>query len=357
MFRLHGLLPSDFGGTLDALLKVVHPEDRAAFRAKLEEAVRTRDPFSSEHRIRRPDGETRRLHAFAKVTLDDDGRPERVVGVMQDVTERHRADEAIRDLNKKLQSGVDDLAAANKELEGFSYSVSHDLRAPLRAIDGFSRMLAEDCVKVLDERGQRYIKVIRQNTQKMGQLIDDLLAFSRLGRKPVVLGYVEMERLARGVYEELLAINPGRRIDFRVGALPAARGDVSMLRQVFANLIGNAMKYSRDRDPAVIEVEGRVEGAEAVYAVKDNGVGFEMEYAHKLFGVFQRLHSAKDFEGTGVGLVVQRHGGRVSGEGKPGQGATFTFTLPLREDTHERRTGDPAGGGQPGGRGDGAEGV
>ena len=355
MFRIHGLLPSGFGGTLDDFVKIVHPDDRAAFRAKLEEAVGRRQPFSSDHRILRPDGEVRVLQGQGKVILDDAGRPTRAVGVMQDITERRRAEEAIQELNRKLRAGLDELAAANKELEGFSYSVSHDLRAPLRAIDGFSRMLAEDYADKLDDNARRYIGVVRSNTQRMGQLIDDLLAFSRMGRSPVRPAPIDMAALARSAFAELRTIDPGRKVDFRLGELPPANGDVAMIRQVFANLLSNALKYSRDRDPAVIELNGRIENGESIYVVRDNGVGFEMEYASKLFGVFQRLHSAKDFEGTGVGLalvqrIVQRHGGRIWGEGRPGQGATFTFTLPRKEIAHEKpgRTGDPAGGGQPG---------
>jgi PAS domain S-box-containing protein len=355
MYRMHGLLPSGFAGAFEAFVKLAHPDDRAAFKEKCEDALRRREPLAAEHRIIRPDGEVRALLTHGKVILDDAGRPTRVVGVMQDVTERRRAEEAVRELNRKLQDGMDELAAANKELEGFSYSVSHDLRAPLRAIDGFSRMVIEDCASKLDEKGNRYLGIIRSNTQRMGQLIDDLLAFSRMGRKPVVPSPIDMESLARTAYAEITAIHPGRRIDFRLGELPPAHGDVSMMRQVFANLIANAVKYSRDRDPAVIEVSGRAEGAETVYAVRDNGVGFEMEYANKLFGVFQRLHSAKDFEGTGVGLalvqrIVQRHGGRVWGEGKVNEGAVFSFALPRKETDHAKpgRNGDPPGGGQSG---------
>ncbi|HEX7901736.1 MAG TPA: ATP-binding protein [Planctomycetota bacterium] len=355
MYRIHGLLPAGFAGTLEAYLKLVHPDDRGPFKEKLEDAVKRRGPFAADHQIIRPDGEVRALLAHGKVVLDDAGRPVRFVGVTQDITDRRRAEEAVRELNRKLQDGMDELAAANKELEGFSYSVSHDLRAPLRAIDGFSRMLIEDCAGRLDEKGSRYVNVIRTNTQRMGQLIDDLLAFSRMGRKQVVPSPIDMEALAKSAYAEVVAIYPGRKLDFRLGALPPCHGDVSMMRQVFANLLANAVKYSRDRDPAVIEVQGQENGAEMIYSVRDNGVGFEMEYANKLFGVFQRLHSAKEFEGTGVGLalvqrIIQRHGGRIWGEGKVDHGAVFTFTLPKKEADHAQpgRNGDSPGGGQSG---------
>lgn len=352
-YRIHGLLPVDFAGNLDAFLKSAHPEDRSVFREKLDQARQKREPFLLDHRIIRPDGETRHLQGHGKTVLDDTGQPVRLVGTLQDVTERKRAELAIQDLNRKLQESLEEMAALNKELEGFSYSVSHDLRAPLRAIDGYSRMILEDYADRLDAKGARYFDVIRSNTQKMGQLIDDLLAFSRLGRKHVEVGEISMGAMVRSVYSELEAINPGRHIDFRVGDLPACQGDSAMMRQVLTNFISNAIKYSRNRDPAVIEVGGRPEGGEIVYFVKDNGVGFEMQYVNKLFGVFQRLHSATEFEGTGVGLalaqrILQRHGGRAWAEGKVNEGAVFYFALPRKEAARDgsKSSGNPVGRGQ-----------
>lgn len=225
------------------------------------------------------------------------------------------------------------LAAANQELEAFSYSVSHDLRAPLRAIDGFSRILLEDHAGKLDEEGQRVLTVIRSSTQKMGTLIDDLLAFSRLGRQQIVRSDVNMETLVKEAIHELRPASPERVIRFNVNPLPAAVGDRAMIRQAVVNLLSNAVKYTRPRTAAVIEVGSRQEEGEAIYYVKDNGVGFDMQYVHKLFGVFQRLHRQEEFEGTGVGLaivqrVIHRHGGRVWAEGKLNEGATFSFSLP-----------------------------
>lgn len=240
---------------------------------------------------------------------------------------------AKEELEQRVQQRTKELEAANREIEGFSYSVSHDLRAPLRAIGGFARMLEEDCGTQVDEHGKRYIAVIQENTAKMGQLIDDLLAFSGLSRKSVEPALIDMEGMAKSVLEEQTAANPGRTFQVRVGALPSVRGDRAMMKQVFVNLLSNAVKYSRGRDPAVIEVDAADEGAELRYWVKDNGVGFSMEYVKKLFGVFQRLHTPKQFEGTGVGLalvqrIIHRHGGRVWAEAAPEQGATFTFVLP-----------------------------
>jgi light-regulated signal transduction histidine kinase (bacteriophytochrome) len=232
------------------------------------------------------------------------------------------------ELDARVRSRTAELEAANRELEGFSYSVSHDLRAPLRAIDGYARMLDEDYAARLDAEAQRLIGVVRSNARKMGQLIDDLLAFSRLGRQEAVKAPVDMARLARETAEELR----GERT-IHCAALPPTNGDAALLKQVWSNLIANALKYSSKKAEARVEIGGRQEAAENVYWVRDNGAGFDMRYAAKLFGVFQRLHRAEEFEGTGVGLaivqrIVARHRGRVWAEGAPGEGACFYFSLP-----------------------------
>jgi signal transduction histidine kinase len=251
----------------------------------------------------------------------------------------------IGQLSRVLAAMVTKLEVANKELESFSYSVSHDLRAPLRAIDGFSRKVVAGYGDKLDDEGCRQLQVVRDNAQRMGQLIDDLLAFSRMGRHEIALQRLDMDRLARNVATELRAAEAERAIEFVFVPLPPAQGDAAMLRQVWANLLGNAVKFSRRRQDARIEVGGRVEAGEALYWVKDNGAGFDMQYAVKLFGVFQRLHRQDEFEGTGVGLaiaqrILHRHNGRIWGEGKPDVGATFWFTLPLPA------SGKPLSGGQ-----------
>lgn len=237
-----------------------------------------------------------------------------------------------RRARQELEAARAKEAAAARELESFSYSVSHDLRAPLRAIDGFTRMLQERSAAQLDDESRRLLDVVLGGASRMGRLIDDLLAFSRLGRAALRFEQVDMTALAREAMAEALAAAPGRKIEIGVAPLPSAWGDVALLRQVFANLVGNAVKYSRPRDPARIEVGGLAEGPERRYWVRDNGVGFSMEHAGKLFGVFQRLHSVQEFEGTGVGLaivqrVVERHGGRVWAESAPGAGAVFHFAL------------------------------
>ena len=236
------------------------------------------------------------------------------------------------ELEIRVRERTSALEAANKELESFSYSVSHDLRAPLRAIDGFSRIVQEDYAAKLDTEGRRLLGVIRDNSRKMGQLIDDLLEYSRLGRKPLSSAEIDMQRLVEEVLGELPA-SGGRPPRLELGALPAARGDATLLKRVWTNLLANAVKFSSKRGQPVIEVSGQENGAQCVYCVKDNGAGFDMRYCDKLFNVFQRLHREDEFEGTGVGLaivqrVISRHGGRVWAEGKVDEGAAFYVSLP-----------------------------
>jgi light-regulated signal transduction histidine kinase (bacteriophytochrome) len=225
------------------------------------------------------------------------------------------------------------LEAVNKELEAFSYSVSHDLRAPLRAISGFAEAIMEDYAPRLDAEGKRYLGLIRDNAHQMGQLIDDLLAFSRLGRRQMAETRIDMAALARAVFDELAGLTPGRPIAFSIGPVPPAQGDGTLVRQVLVNLLSNAIKFTRTRAPAAIEFGYLPDSGAGAYYVKDNGVGFDMRYVGKLFGVFQRLHAVTEFEGTGVGLalvqrIITRHGGRVWAEGALDLGAIFYFTLP-----------------------------
>ncbi len=241
------------------------------------------------------------------------------LAIVRDVTERKRVEE--------------ELARSNAELEKFSYSVSHDLRAPLRAIDGFARALHEDYGSALNADGQRLLGVIRDNAQRMGQLIDALLNFSRAGRQQLVTTSVDLTALAQSVVDELRRTAGGVAVEVTLQPLPPITGDATLLRQVLVNLIGNAFKFSRNRAHPRVDIAARREGDAVIYYVKDNGAGFDMRYKDKLFGVFQRLHHVEEFEGTGVGLalaqrIIDRHGGRIWAEGKPNEGATFYFTLP-----------------------------
>ncbi len=252
-----------------------------------------------------------------------------------DIAKRKEAEEKVGQLNAELEDRVAkrtaELETANRELEAFSYSISHDLRAPLRAVDGFSQAVMEDYGELLPEGGRNYLQTIRNGAQRMGMLIDDLLAFSRLSRQPVTKQEVNTANLVANVLEELKPQHDGREVEIRIGDLPPCQGDAALLKQVWINLLSNAIKYSRDRKPAIIEIGCKREQEENVYFVRDNGAGFDMKYAHKLFGVFQRLHRSEEFEGTGVGLaivqrIVNRHGGRIWADAAPGKGATFYFT-------------------------------
>jgi signal transduction histidine kinase len=248
-----------------------------------------------------------------------------------------RAKEELRTLNAELEQRVTarttQLEAANKELEGFSYSVSHDLRAPLRAVSGFAELLSADHAEQLDAEGQRKLNVIRSEAARMGTLIDDLLAFSRLGRKSLQPTELDVRALVSNVAERLLREPGGERVELRVGHLPVASGDRALLEQVWINLLSNAVKFSSKKEHPIVEVGAISEEREYVFFVRDNGAGFDPRYQAKLFGVFQRLHDASEFPGTGVGLalvqrIIVRHGGRVWADSKPGEGATFYFTLP-----------------------------
>jgi PAS domain S-box-containing protein len=278
-----------------------------------------------------------RVWSTYKFILPQPDRPPLLGGFTLDITERTRAEEEIRRLNDELEQRVVErtaqLEAAVKELEAFSYSVSHDLRAPLRAIDGFTRILVEDYGPSLDAEGKRVCAVISDNTRHMGQLIDDLLAFSRLSRADMRPMAIDMGALAEAAFRQLTTPESQERIDFRLGALPPAVGDPTLIGQVWMNLLSNALKFSSKRERAVVEVGCQAGEGESIYYVRDNGAGFDMQYAGKLFGVFQRLHSEREFEGTGVGLAIvqraiHRHGGRVWGEGEVDKGAIFFFTLP-----------------------------
>jgi PAS domain S-box-containing protein len=258
---------------------------------------------------------------------DTQGRIYAVAGISADITD-------LKKIEKDLKQRTAELEAINRELESFSYSISHDLRAPLRAIDGYARMLLKKHGHEFDEDSMRKFNVIRSNSQMMGRLIDDLLALSRLGKKHMSVAMLNMDDIIRDVWSEMQTIHPERNMNLFIRSMPSGYADRTLIKQVYANLLENAVKFTKFKNPAQIEAGGYNEGEENVFYIKDNGTGFDMAYCDKLFGIFQRLHSSPEFEGTGVGLatvqrVINRHSGRVWAEGKVNEGATFYFSLPL----------------------------
>lgn len=296
--------------------------------------VRGFSDFYEKEYVRR-DGSVFPISIRTWLIEDERGEPVGMWAIVRDVTEHKRIEEERRTLNQEMERRVIErtaqLQAANQEMEAFSYSVSHDLRAPLRAIEGFSRMLMEEHSDRLDEEGLRLLSIIRQNSDYMGELIEHLLMLSRVDRRELAEVEVDMNALARQVAEEHQQSLDGRILDFALEDLPPAKGDPLLWHQVWENLLSNAVKFTRYEDRAQVQVGCLKGDGENIYFVKDNGAGFDMKHADRLFGVFRRLHSPEEYEGVGVGLalvqrIVRRHGGRVWAQGKPGEGATFYFT-------------------------------
>jgi len=301
--------------------------------------------------LRHVSGKVTDVLCHASVYRDESGAIAGVCGVARDVTERKRVEQErslyrqhledavaartaeILTANKSLEDANQSLADANRELETFAYSVSHDLRTPLRAVDGFSRILQEEYAPQLDTEGRRIVAVVRESTERMAQMIDDILAFSRAGRQEITPAAIDMEELVQAALKDLEPALAGANIKVEIKPLPVSHGDGPMIQRLWANLLDNAIKFTRPKPQGVIEVGAQTKTGEIVYYVKDNGVGFDMTYVGKLFGVFQRLHGQSEFPGTGIGLaivkrIVARHGGRVWAEGKVGEGATVYFALP-----------------------------
>jgi PAS domain S-box-containing protein len=316
----------------------IHPDDRKKILQRMRKLHEEHKPLHFvEHRILRLDGTVIDVE-MAAAPLTFEGKPAAQV-ILHDITERKRAEEEIRRLNLELEQRViertGELEAANKELEAFSYSVSHDLRAPLRHIEGFVEILRSTKSDALDEEGQRHLQTISDSSYQMGKLIDDLLSFSRTTRVELRKVKVSLDDLIQSVRHEMEPDLKGREIEWSIEKLPPVEGDPALLRQVFYNLISNAIKYTRNRKQTRIEIGSNRTGNEILIFIKDNGVGFDPRYAQKLFGVFQRLHRASEFEGTGIGLanvrrIITRHNGRTWAESVLNEGATFFFSLPWK---------------------------
>ncbi len=341
VYRIFRLDPGSFVPRIESIMALSPLEDdNQRDRELIRRATESREAGSYEQRFLRPDGGVGYYSSTFHGEYDGSGGLARIIGTVQDITERKEAEEATRLRERRDAEGLErlvrertaQLVAANAELEAFAYSVSHDLRAPLRAIDGYTSILVEGYEPLLDAEGRRICAVIVESARRMGALIEKLLSFSRVGRSGMEPVAVDMGELATKVFLQLTNTKARERISLRIAKLPAAFGDPGLLRQLWANLLSNALKFTSKNPRAVIEVEGETSESELVYSVKDDGAGFDPRYADKLFKVFQRLHRVEDFEGTGVGLaiahrIVALHAGRIWAEGSVGGGATFSFTL------------------------------
>jgi PAS domain S-box-containing protein len=320
----------------------------AGERAKMVEMLRRDKAIKDqETRYRLKSGEVRIMLRSAE--LVEMGGETCIINVTRDITERKRAEEEIRKLNRELEKRVKELLDANRELDAFSFTVSHDLRTPLVAIGGFARRLRKRHASVLDREGGEMLEAIEKSVGKMEGLIDALLALSRSGRQQIHFSLVDMDELVRSVFDELRNAVPERQILLNAGKLLPVEADRPLIRQVIVNLLANAFKFTLPRETAVIEVDCTAVDEGVMYSVKDNGIGFDMVEADKLFNVFQRLRSGEDFEGTGIGLsivhrIIARHGGSLRAEGRPGKGATFYFTLPVRQNDEKGAEEDSAAG-------------
>jgi len=338
IFRMFEIDPAKFGATYEAFLNAIHPEDRNAVNAAYTKSLDTREPYDISHRLLMADGRVKYVREHCESQFDAAGKPLRSIGTVQDISDLRQAEELIRQLNAGLEQRVKqrtaELEKANRELETFTYSVSHDLKSPLRGIDGYSRLLLANYADRLDEEGRQYLRNVRRAAQQMSQLIEDLLAYSRLERRGM-----QADRINPGlVIEALLTENMdeiGRRgiaVSVEV-ACPSVTADRDGLVLALRNLIENALKFTRDTAQPAIEISARDSGAMCILSVKDNGLGFDMKYHDRIFEIFQRLHRSEDFPGTGVGLAIvrkamQRMGGRAWAESEPGKGATFYLEIP-----------------------------
>jgi PAS domain S-box-containing protein len=333
---LSGFTPDDYAREPDLWYRMVHEDDRETVLRMAEQILTETKPVALEHRIRHKDGSIRWIHNTLVPQVNSDKEIVSYDGIVADITDRKRAEEELSALNTDLEQRVikrtEELEQSNKQLEAFAFSVSHDLRAPLRHIDGFSKALMEEYHASLDDMGKTYLERVRAACTKMNALIDDLLSFSRFSRQSLNRTTIDMGKLVEEVLGELDSEQQSRNISFSISTLPNCQADPQLLHQVIFNLLSNALKYTKKRESATVEIGSFAQGEHTIYFIRDNGAGFDMQYADKLFGVFQRMHRSDEFEGTGVGLaivqnIIQRHGGRIWAEAEVDKGATFYFTL------------------------------
>lgn len=336
-YVLLGLEPGSVPPTYQAWMNAIIPEDRNRIATQVMNAIQHRANLDVEYRVHHPDGSMHWLRSVGNVRLDEQGKVVAMFGIVLEITSQKQIEQEIRSLNEALEQRIQartaELEAANRDLESFAYSVSHDLRSPLRGVEGYARLLQEGYASLLPGEAQELLANILKYTHRMSTLIDALLQFSRLGRKEPTRQMVDMRQLAQSVMKRLIEQEPERQIEVHIAALPPAQADPTLIEQVWVNLCSNALKYTRLRPLARIEIGVQDSSDEAAYFIRDNGVGFDMKYADRLFGVFQRLHLADEFEGVGIGLanvkrIIERHGGKVWAHAEPDRGATFYFTLP-----------------------------
>jgi PAS domain S-box-containing protein len=333
---LFGLAPEELARDASALVARIHPDDQERLIASRQESQRTLSSWRDEHRVQHPQTGEIWVELRATPEREADGSVS-WYGFVADITERKRAEQMVQNLAQTLEQRVSDrtaeLSASNRELASFSYSISHDLRAPLRALDGFSYLLAEECNEQVGERGRDYLHRIRQASQHLGNVIDDMLDLASVGREPLKRGTVDLSGLADKIAQELQSQSQQRQVEWVIADGLVARADPRLMSILLGHLLGNAWKFPGEQDHAHIELGRCVAHPTQAFYVRDNGVGFDMAYAHNLFQPFQRLHQPARFDGTGIGLaivqrIIYRHGGRIWAESSVGHGTTFFFTLP-----------------------------
>jgi light-regulated signal transduction histidine kinase (bacteriophytochrome) len=329
---MFGFRKGHFNKTYDAFIECIHPDDRQLVIDSVDECLKNNKEYDIDHRIVWPDGSIHWVRETGDVIRNKSKKPIRMVGIVQDITHKKETEEKIKKLNEDLFRYSLELTAINKELEAFSYSVSHDLRAPLRSIDGFGEALLEEYSDKLDDVGRDYLHRVRNATQKMGRIIDDLLKLSRITRSPVNHDLVNLTDLSQSIVNELQSNDSKRKVTIHIEKNLTAVADKDLMYIALENLIGNAWKFTSKKQHAIIKIGKTTNKNKTVFFIRDNGAGFDMKYAKKLFVPFQRLHSDSEFPGIGIGLgivnrVIHRHGGEIWAKGKKDQGATFYFTL------------------------------